>query len=350
LLARHPKLDKTQIEDVVLGCAMPEGEQGLNVARVAALLGGLPQETSAMTINRFCSSGLQAISLAAGAILMGSNDLVIAGGVESMTMVPMTGNKFSASPVAIEKVPDVYTPMGITAENVAKRFNITREVQDAFALASQKKAASAIEAKKFDQEIVTVKAIKFDGNSRVEVDFRKDDLPRPDTTLEGLAALKPSFMEKGTVTAGNASPLSDGAAAAIVASEEKAKELSLPILGYLRQFVSVGVDPAIMGIGPVPAIKKLLQKTKLAIGDIALFEINEAFASQSVYCKNELQIPDDKLNVNGGAIALGHPLGCTGAKLTATALHELARRKGRYAIVSMCIGGGMGAAALFERV
>jgi acetyl-CoA acyltransferase len=349
LLMRHPKLDKALVEDVILGCAMPEGEQGLNVARVAALLGGLPQETSAMTINRFCSSGLQAISLAAGAIATGSNDLVIAGGVESMTMVPMTGNKLSVSPVAMERVPDVYTPMGITAENVAKRFGITREMQDEFAYKSQKKATAAIEAKRFEAEIVTVKAVKFDGTSRVEFDFRRDDLPRPDTTMEALAALKPSFMQNGTVTAGNASPLSDGAAAAIVASEEKAKELGLPILGRYVQFASVGVDPAIMGIGPVPAIKKLLAKTKLAIEDIDLFEINEAFASQSVYCQRELRIPDEKLNVNGGAIALGHPLGCTGAKLTATALHELSRRRGRYAIVSMCIGGGMGAAALFER-
>jgi acetyl-CoA acyltransferase len=303
-----------------------------------------------MTINRFCSSGLQAISLAAGAIVMGSNDLVIAGGLESMTCVPMTGNKLSVSPIAMEKFPDVYMPMGMTAENVASRFGITREMQDAFAFKSQKKAAAAAEAKRFEDEIVTVKAIKFDGAKKVEFDFRRDECIRPDTTLEGLAALRPVFMEKGSVTAGNSSPLNDGAAAAIVASEDKAKELGLPILGMFRHFSSVGVDPSIMGIGPVPAIRKLFAKTGLSVKDIDLFEVNEAFASQSVYCQKELGIPDEKLNVNGGAIALGHPLGCTGAKLTATALHELQRRKGRYAVVSMCIGGGMGAAALFERV
>jgi acetyl-CoA acyltransferase len=350
LLARQPKLKPEMVEDVILGCAMPEGEQGLNVARVAGFLGGLPQETAAMTINRFCSSGLQSIALAAGAIALGGNDLVIAGGVESMSMVPMTGNKASMSPVAVDKFPSVYTPMGITAENVATRFGITREQQDAFALASQKKAAAAIEARKFEQEIVPVKGVRFDGAKKVEFDFVRDELPRPDTTAEGLAGLKPAFSAKGSVTAGNSSPLSDGAAAAIVASEEKAKALGLPTLGVFRQFVSVGVDPAIMGIGPVPAIRKLFAKTGLSVKDVDLFEINEAFASQSVYCQRELGIPDEKLNVNGGAIALGHPLGCTGAKLVATALHELQRRKGRYAVVSMCIGGGMGAAGLFERV
>src|SRR5581483_6866814 len=221
-----------------------------------------------------------------GAIAIGSNDVVVAGGVESMTMVPMTGNKISVSPVAMERIPDVYTPMGITAENVAKRFNISREMQDQFALASQKKAAAAIEAKRFEDEIVTVKGIKFDGSNRIEFDFRRDDLPRPDTTIEGLASLKPAFAQTGTVTAGNASPLSDGAAAAIVAAEDKAKELGLPVLGMFRQFVSVGVDPAIIGIGPVPAIRKLFAKTGLSVKDVDLFEINEAFASQSVYCKN----------------------------------------------------------------
>jgi acetyl-CoA acyltransferase len=349
LLGRFPKLDRAQVEDVILGCAMPEGEQGLNVARVAGMLGGLPAETSAMTINRFCSSGLQAIALGAGSILVGSNDLVVAGGVESMSMVPMTGNKLTASIVAMDRTPDVYTPMGITAENVAKKFGVDRATQDAFALASQKKAGAAIEAKRFEEEIVTVQAVGFVDGKRVTKDFRRDELPRPDTTLEALAALKPSFAQKGTVTPGNASPLSDGAAAALVASEEKAKALGLPVLGYFRHFVTVGVDPTIMGIGPVPAIRKLFAKTGLTIKDIDLFEVNEAFASQSVYCQKELGIPDEKLNVNGGAIALGHPLGCTGAKLVATALYELRRRKGKYAVVSMCIGGGMGAAGLFER-
>ncbi len=349
LLARVPKVTPDMIEDLVLGCAMPEGEQGLNVARVAGLLGGLPIETSAMTINRFCSSGLQAIAIAAGAIAFGSNEILIAGGVESMTMVPMTGNKLSASPRAMRDCPDVYTPMGITAENVAKRFGVTREQQDDFALESQKKAAAAIESKRFDDEIVAVKGVRYDGDAHVEFDFVRDELPRPDTTREGLAALKPAFTQTGSVTAGNSSPLSDGAAAALVMSEDKARALGLEPLATFRAFASVGVDPAIMGIGPVPAVRKLLAQTGLTLADVDLVEMNEAFASQSVYCARELGIPKDKLNVNGGAIALGHPLGCTGAKLVATAAHELRRRKGKRAIITMCIGGGMGAAGLIER-
>ncbi|NUP07488.1 MAG: thiolase family protein [Polyangiaceae bacterium] len=348
LLARNPQVKPEQVEDLVLGCAMPEGEQGLNVARVAGFLGGLPQETSAMTINRFCSSGLQAVALAAGALAIGSNDLVIAGGVESMSMVPMTGNKLSASAEAMEKYPTVYTPMGITAENVANRFEISRQAQDEFAYKSQQKAAAAQKAGRFDAEIVPVNAIRYVANQRVLQEFKVDELPRGDTTLEGLAALKPSFATKGTVTPGNASPLSDGAAAVLVASKAKADELKLQKLGYFRSYVTVGVDPAIMGIGPAPAIEKLFAKTGLSVKDIDIFEINEAFASQSVYVQKKLGIPDEKLNVNGGAIALGHPLGCTGAKLVATALHELKRRGGKYAIVSMCIGGGMGAAGLLE--
>jgi acetyl-CoA acyltransferase len=348
LLARVPNLSPAQVEDIILGCAMPEGEQGLNIARVAGFLGGLPEEAAAMTINRFCSSGLQAIAFGAGAIALGSVDLVIAGGVESMSMVPMTGNKLTASPEAMEQFPTVYTPMGITAENVAKKFEVSREQQDAFALSSQKKAAAAIAAGKFASEIVPVTALRFENGERVASSFTVDELPRAETTAEGLAALKPAFSTKGSVTPGNSSPLSDGAAAAIIASEAKVKELGLPTLGYFRQFVSVGVDPAIMGIGPVPAIRKLFAKTGLTAKDIDLFEVNEAFASQCVYVQRELGLPDDKLNVNGGAIALGHPLGCTGAKLVATALHELKRRKGRYAVVSMCIGGGMGAAGLLE--
>jgi acetyl-CoA acyltransferase len=250
---------------------------------------------------------------------------------------------------AMEVCPDVYTPMGITAENVAKKFGVTREEQDAFALASQKKAAAAIEGHKFDEEIVAVKAVKFDGDKHVDFDFTRDELVRPDTTKEGLASLKPVFAATGTVTAGNASPLSDGAAAAIVMSEDKAKALGLAPLATFRAFATVGVDPAIMGIGPVPAVRKLLALTKLSLADIDLVEMNEAFASQSVYCARELGIPAEKLNVNGGAIALGHPLGCTGAKLVATAAHELRRRKQKRAIVTMCIGGGMGAAGLLER-
>ena len=349
LLARNPKVDKNEIEDLVLGCAMPEGEQGLNVARVVELLGGLPIEASAQTINRFCASGLQAIATAAGAISLGSADIILAGGVESMSMVPMTGNKLSASPEAMEKAASVYTPMGITAENVATKFNVSREDQDKFALSSQKKASAAIEKKVFAKEIVPVTAYRYNGNEKTPFKFEVDELPRPDTTAEGLASLKPAFSTKGSVTAGNSSPLSDGAAAAIVMSGEKAKSLGLTGLGYLRGFATAGVDPAIMGIGPVPAIKKLLARTGMKIDQIDMFEINEAFASQAVYCARELGIPDDKLNVSGGAIALGHPLGCTGAKLTATLLHGLHRTGKKWGIVSMCIGGGQGAAALFER-
>jgi acetyl-CoA acyltransferase len=348
LLARVPQVNPEDVEDLVLGCAMPEGEQGLNVARAAGFLGGLPQETSAYTINRFCSSGLQAIALAAGAIAIGSNDIVIAGGLESMTMVPMTGNKLSASPEVMEKYASVYTPMGTTAENVAQRFNISREAQDKFALSSQKKASAAREARRFADEIVTVHGIKYNGNERVLFEYNDDEMIRPDTTLEGLASLKPAFSIKGSVTAGNSSPLSDGAAAAVVLSQAKADKLGIKGLAYFRAFATAGVDPSIMGIGPIPAVRKLFAKTGLSVKDIDIFEVNEAFASQAVYVQQELGIPDEKLNVNGGAIALGHPLGCTGAKLTATALHELKRRGGRYAVVTMCIGGGMGAAGLFE--
>jgi acetyl-CoA acyltransferase len=349
LLARVPQVKPEMVEDLVLGCAMPEGEQGLNVARPIGLLAGLPEDSGAVTINRFCSSGLQAIAMAAGEILVGSAEVVVAGGVESMTMVPMTGYKLSASPEVMEHFPSVYTPMGITAENVASRFGITREQQDEFALRSQKRASEAIEKKVFEREIVKVHGLRYGANGeRQPFDFVRDELPRPDTTAEGLASLKPAFSAKGSVTAGNASPLSDGAAAALVMSEAKAKELGVKPLGYFRHFVTVGVDPSIMGIGPLPAVKKLLAKTGMKIDDIDLFEMNEAFASQAVYCQRELGIPDAKLNVNGGAIALGHPLGCTGAKLTASILYELSRRGGRYGVVTMCIGGGQGAAGLFE--
>jgi acetyl-CoA acyltransferase len=350
LMARVPQVKPADVEDLVLGCAMPEGEQGLNVARVAGLLGGLPEECGGVTINRFCSSGLQAIAFAAGAIAIGSYEVVVAGGVESMTMVPMTGNKLSASPEAMEKYASVYTPMGITAENVAKKFGVSREAQDKFALWSQQKATKAHEAKKFEDEIVTVKGIRYDGNERKTFDFRTDELIRPETTLEGLAALKPAFSQTGSVTAGSSSPLSDGAAASLVMTKAKADSYGIKPLGYFRAFTTIGVDPAIMGIGPLPAVKKLLAQTKLSVRDIDLFEVNEAFASQALYVTKELGIPDEKLNVNGGAIALGHPLGCTGAKLVATALYELRRRKGKYAIVTMCIGGGMGAAGLFESI
>jgi acetyl-CoA acyltransferase len=348
LLARVPGVKAAEVEELVLGCAMPEGEQGLNVARVVGLLGGLAVESSAQTINRFCSSGLQAIAIAAGAIVTGTYDVVIAGGVESMTMVPMTGNKLSASPEAMRRCPEVYTPMGITAENVAKKFGISRKDQDAFALKSQQKAAAAQKAHAFDQEIVPVQATRYEGGKRIAIEFKRDELVRGDTTIEGLAALKPSFAKDGTVTPGNASPLSDGAAAALVMSKARADSLGVAPLGYFRAFATAGVDPALMGIGPIPAVRKLLGKTGLSIRDIDVIELNEAFASQAVYVQRTLELPDEKLNVHGGAIALGHPLGCTGAKLTATALHELRRRKGRYAIVTMCIGGGQGAAGLLE--
>jgi acetyl-CoA acyltransferase len=350
LLARVPQVKASDVEDLVLGCAMPEGEQGLNIARVAGLLGGLSVDSSAQTLNRFCSSGLQAIATAAGQIALGSNDIVVAGGLESMSMVPMTGNKLSVSPEAMERMASVYTPMGITAENVAAKFGITREQQDAFALDSQKKASAALEKKVFDKEIVPVNGVRYVGNERKTFEFKVDELVRPDTTAEGLASLKPAFSTKGSVTAGNSSPLSDGAAAALVMSGDKAKSLGLKGIGYLRAYVTVGVDPAIMGIGPLPAIQKLLAKTGLSIKDIDLFEVNEAFACQALYTTRELGIPADRLNVNGGAIALGHPLGCTGAKLTAQVLYELGRRGGKYGVVSMCIGGGMGAAGLFERI
>jgi acetyl-CoA acyltransferase len=348
LMARNPGVKPSEVEELILGCAMPEGEQGLNVARTVGLLGGLPVDSSAQTINRFCSSGLQAIALAAGAIATGNYDVVVAGGMESMTMVPMTGNKLSASPEAMRRVASVYTPMGITAENVAKKFGISRKDQDEFALKSQQKAAAAVKAGVFEQEIVPVKATKFVDGKHVDVEFKKDELPRGDTTIEGLNALKPAFSKDGSVTPGNASPLSDGAAAALLMSKAKADSLGIKPLGFFRGFTTTGVDPALMGIGPISAVQKLLKKTGLTLRDIDLIELNEAFASQAVYVQRTLEIDPAKLNVHGGAIALGHPLGCTGAKLTATALHELKRRGGRYAIVTMCIGGGQGAAGLLE--
>ncbi|MDQ3365038.1 MAG: thiolase family protein [Myxococcota bacterium] len=350
LMERVPQA-RGKIDDVILGCAMPEGEQGLNVARLIALLADLGPDVPAQTINRFCSSGLQAIATAAGSIAIGTNEVVIAGGVESMSYVPMTGFHLSASPELMDKLPGANTPMGITAENVAKRFGITRQQQDEFAFWSQQKAKAALEKGVFKDEIVPVRAIGFGGQGgteRVYRDFTVDELPRPETSLEGLAKLPPAFAQGGSVTAGNSSPISDGAAMTLVMSREKATELGIQPLGVFRSFVTVGVDPEIMGIGPLPAVQKLLAKNNLKIGDIEVFEINEAFASQAVYCARELGIPEDRLNINGGAIALGHPLGCTGAKLTASALYELKRRGGRYAVVSMCIGGGQGAAGLFS--
>jgi len=351
LMARNPKVDPAMVEDLVLGCAFPEGEQGMNVARMVGMLGGLPEETSALTINRFCSSGLQSIALAAGTIKAGYYDVVVAGGMESMTMVPMTGNKPSASPEVMAQYPETYTPMGITAENVAKRFKISREQQDAFAARSHELALAAIEKGVFEEEIVPVHGIRYDAKGERQMfEFKVDEMPRPGTTIEALAQLRPVFAVNGSVTAGNSSPLSDGAAAAIVMKQKKAKKLGLEPLAIFKSFVTVGVDPSIMGIGPIPAVQKLLAKNDLSIDDIDIFEVNEAFGSQAVYVQQQLGIPDEKLNVNGGAIALGHPLGCTGAKLTATALYELRRRGGKRAVVTMCIGGGMGAAGLFEAI
>jgi acetyl-CoA acyltransferase len=347
LLARVPQV-AGKIDDLMLGCAMPEGEQGLNVARLIALLADLGPGVPGQTINRFCSSGLQAIATAAGSIAVGTNDVVLAGGVESMTMVPMTGFHLSASPELMGKLPGANTPMGITAENVAKRFGITRQQQDEFAYRSQMKAKKAIESGVFKDEIVPVRAVTYKNGERVYHDYTVDEMPRGDTTVEGLAKLPPAFAVGGSVTAGNSSPISDGAAMALVMKRETADQLGIKPLGVFRAFATVGVDPEIMGIGPLPAVQKLLAKAGLKVSDIDLFELNEAFASQSVYCQRELGIPDDKINVHGGAIALGHPLGCTGAKLTATALHELRRRGGRYAVVTMCIGGGQGAAGLFS--
>lgn len=347
--AEKSGLDRSLIEDVLIGCAMPEGEQGLNVARIAALGAGLPEAVSGVTINRFCSSGVETIATAAGKIAAGYADIQVAGGVESMSMIPMSGNKPSMSPDLVERIAGVYTPMGITAENVAKKFNVSRKNQDELAYKSHKKATAAVEAKKFAAEIVPVKAVAFDAKgARADKAFDRDELIRPDTSPEGLAALKPAFSATGTVTAGNSSPFSDGAAAVLIMSRATAEKHGLPILGVLRGYATVGVDPEIMGIGPVPAIRKLLGRVDAKVSDIDVFEVNEAFASQAWYCQNELGISDEQLNPNGGAIALGHPLGATGARMTATLLHELGRRKGKLGVVSMCIGGGMGAAALYQ--
>ncbi len=347
-LERVPGLQPKDVNDVILGCAMPEGEQGLNVARNAVFIADWPDSVTGETINRFCSSGLQAIAHGAMAIHAGLNDVVVAGGVESMSMVPMTGNKVSLNADLVARRPESYIGMGHTAERVAKEFEISRERQDQFAFRSHQKALEAIEAGRFKDEIVPVPARVFEGGEVKHVTFDVDECPRADTTLEALSKLRPVFAAKGTVTAGNASPMNDGAAAAVLLSDAKAKALDVTPLGRFRAFTVQGVPPGIMGIGPVPAIRALLQMVDLKIDDIDLFEINEAFASQASYCQQELGIADDKINVNGGAIALGHPLGCTGAKLSATLLHELKRRGGKYGIVSMCIGGGMGAAGLYE--
>ena len=346
---RRAEVEPSAVEDLVLGCAMPEAEQGLNVARQIGFLAGLPDTTPAMTINRFCSSGLQATSIVADRISAGGIDTGLAGGVESMSMIPMGGNKTSLNATLVDQFPDVYIPMGNTAENVARQFGVSRGDQDAFALASHQKAVAAWKRGDFAAEVVAVPTRVFDGEVWRDITVDRDEGPRADTSLEKLATLKPAFDPTGSVTAGNASPLNDGAAAVVLMAADKAREQGKKIRGYFRAFAVAGVPPAIMGIGPVPAVRKLLAKAKLKTDDIDLYELNEAFASQALYCIRELGLPADRVNVNGGAIALGHPLGATGARQIATALHELERRKGRYAVITMCVGGGMGAAGLIER-
>lgn len=348
-IARVPGLKPEQVDDVVMGCAMPEAEQGMNVARLASILAGLPDTVPAMTTNRFCASGVQSMAQVAASIASGQTSIGVAGGLESMTMIPMGGNKVSANPELMENHPEVYTSMGATAEKVAAKFGVSREEQDKFAYDSQRKAAMARTEGKLKDEIVPIKVRVFDdaGQSR-EVTVSEDTILRPETTLEGLTQLKPAFDSKGTVTAGNASPLTDGAAATVMMSESKAKALGVKPLGYFVDFAVAGVPPDIMGIGPVPAVRKLLEKNKLTVNDIDVFELNEAFGAQAVYCMRELGIDPKKVNPNGGAIALGHPLGVSGTRMAGTLLRELQRRGAKRGIVTMCIGGGMGAAALFE--
>jgi acetyl-CoA acyltransferase len=353
-LARVPQLDAKEIEDLILGCAMPEAEQGMNVARIASLRAGLPVECSAMTINRFCASGLQAIAMAAERIGSGSVDVVLAGGVESMTMIPMGGNKVSANPWLIENYPDAYLSMGLTAERLAQSFGITREQADEFSLQSHKKALAAIAAGKFNDELVPVPVSFTTANGskpkRVEIEFKMDDGPRADTSIEALAGLKPAFHAKGTVTAGNSSQMSDGAAAAVVMSADRAKALGIKPLARYVAFATAGYKPEEMGIGPVYAIPKALKIAGLKLDQIDVIELNEAFAAQSLSVIKAGELDPTKVNPNGGAIALGHPLGCTGAKLTASIIRELKRKSARYGLVTMCVGGGMGAAGIFENI
>jgi acetyl-CoA acyltransferase len=354
-VARVEGLDKSQIEDVIMGCAFPEAEQGMNVARTAMIAAGLPVETSAMTVNRYCSSGLQTIALAADRIATGGADVIVAGGLETMSMIPMGGNVLRPNPAIVDSYPDYYLNMGLTAENLAKKYEITREQADEFSFNSHQKALAAINEGKFKDEIVsmTVHVDEFDEYGRVrrkEIVFETDEGPRPDTSLEGLAKLKPAFHAKGTVTAGNASQMSDGAAAVVVMSADKAKELGLTPLARFVSFATAGCLPEEMGIGPVYAIPKALKLAGLTLDQIDVIELNEAFAAQGLSVMKVLEMNPAKVNVNGGAVALGHPLGCTGAKLTATILQELKRRSARYGMVTMCVGGGMGAAGIFERL
>jgi acetyl-CoA acyltransferase len=355
LLARTPALDPKEIDDVILGCAFPEGEQGLNMARMVALRAGLPDTVPGETINRYCSSGVQSIAHAAYAIMAGQIEVAIAGGVESMSMVPMMGYKFSVNPYFAAELPHYYTNMGLTAENVAVKYKVSREDQDAFALRSHQRAAAAVNSGKFDPELVPIdvelKELGADGKP-VTKNFtvKRDEGPRADTSLEALAKLKPAFKDGGTVTAGNSSQVSDGAAGVVIMSAEKAKALGLKPLARFMYFAVGGVPPEIMGIGPIAAIPKALKLAGLSLNDIDLIELNEAFAAQSLAVLREVGLNTEITNVNGGAIALGHPLGCTGAKLTTQLIYEMARRKSKYGMVSMCIGGGMGAATIFENL
>jgi acetyl-CoA acyltransferase len=354
-LDRVPRLKMEDVDDVVLGCAFPESDQGLNLGRVVAMRAGFPYSVPGQTVNRFCSSGLQAIATAAYEIMVGAADVMIAGGVEFMSQVPIMGLTPSPNPYLVEHNPQAYTSMGLTAENVAEKFGITREEQDRFALLSHQKAAKAIKEGKFKEEIIPipakVKEIKEDGTVVVkEVIFDTDEGVRYDASLEGMASLKSVFKAKGTVTAGNSSQTSDGAAALILMSKEKAEALKLKPMAAFRSFAVAGVPPEIMGVGPAYAVPKALKKAGLTIDQIGLVELNEAFASQSLYVIRELGLNPEIVNVNGGAIAVGHPLGCTGAKLTTMLLYEMKRRNVRYGLVTMCIGGGMGAAGIFERI
>ncbi|HTM37248.1 MAG TPA: acetyl-CoA C-acyltransferase [Terriglobales bacterium] len=367
-LGHVPQVDLKEIEDVILGCAMPEGEQGMNVARIASLRAGLPVEVSAMTVNRFCASGLQAIAIAAERIMVGGCEVAVAGGTESMSMIPMGGNKISPNPWLVDHYPDVYLSMGLTAERLAKRFGITRENADKFSLRSHEKAVAAIAAGRFSDETTPV-PVSFTSSPQggfaqtgqsgratavrlqtEQLTFTTDEGPRADTSLEALAALKPAFHVKGSVTAGNSSQMSDGAAAAVVMSAERARILGIKPLARFVAFATAGYKPEEMGLGPVFAIPKALRQAGLKLSDIDVIELNEAFAAQALAVIQEAGLDPERVNPNGGAIALGHPLGCTGAKLTAAIIRELQRRNGRYGMVTMCVGGGMGAAGIFENL
>ncbi len=354
-IARVPGLQAEQIDDVILGCAMPEGPQGMNVARIAMLRAGLPYSVPAMTVNRYCASGLETIAIAANRIQAGMADVVVAGGAETMSLVPMGGKSPLPNPQLMEEYPDVYLNMGLTAENLADQYHISREEQDAFSFESHQKALAALDAGRFAEETVPVpvRIVSLNGNGKREQKetlFTADECPRRETSREALAALKPSFRVKGSVTPGNSSQMSDGAAAVVVMSEEMTKQLGLTPLGRFVGYAAAGVPPEVMGIGPTKAIPKVLKRVGLKVEDLDLIELNEAFAVQALAVVHDCGLPRDRLNVNGGAVALGHPLGATGSKLTATLLYELRRRKGRYGMVTMCVGGGMGGAGIFERL